>query len=178
MQSFEEICQVLKTEFGEAIEDTVTEGCRPYAVVSVGRWGDVAKFLRNDPRMRFDLLRCISAIDLLEDDKLACVYELGALSAISATADMSLERELAVRVITDRTDPHIASVAHLWAAADWHEREAFDMMGIVFDGHPNLERILCPEDWVGYPLRKDYKFPLEYHGIPATTEHELTSPKH
>ena len=61
--------------------------------------------------------------------------------------------------------PEIDSVSHVWAIADWHEREAYDMFGIEFTGHPNLRRILCPEDWVGYPLRKDYESPLEYHEI-------------
>jgi len=86
--------------------------------------------------------------------------------------------EFAVRVVTDRNDPVISSVAHVWPAADWHEREAFDLMGIRFSGHPDLRRILCPDDWEGHPLRKDYDFPLEYHGIPATTEYELTNPRH
>ena len=66
--------------------------------------------------------------------------------------------------------PHIPSVTGLWPAANWHEREAFDLFGIVFDGHPNLKRILMADDWVGFPLRKDYVFPREYHGIPASVE--------
>jgi NADH-quinone oxidoreductase subunit C len=61
--------------------------------------------------------------------------------------------------------PTCPSVAHVWAIADWHEREAYDLLGIEFTGHPNLQRILCVEDWVGHPLRKDYEFPKEYHGI-------------
>ncbi len=176
--SFEEICQILKSQFGDAIEETAVDSCRPYVVVSNDKWTEVATFLRNDQRMAFDFVQCISAIDLLADDKLACVYDLAAMSPVSATEDMTYARELAVRVTTDRNNPQIASVAHLWAAADWHEREAYDLMGIDFPGHPNLERILCPDDWVGHPLRKDYAHPLEYHGIPGTTEHELKSPRH
>ena len=80
------------------------------------------------------------------------------------------EHGFAVKVYTDRANPHIASVMDIWPAADWHEREAFDMMGIIFDGHGDLRRILLPEDWVGYPLRKDYVFPREYHGIPGSYE--------
>jgi NADH-quinone oxidoreductase subunit C len=61
--------------------------------------------------------------------------------------------------------PEVPSVAHIWATADWHEREVYDLSGIHFSGHSNLRRILCPEDWEGHPLRKDYAMPLEYHGI-------------
>ena len=61
--------------------------------------------------------------------------------------------------------PEIPSLSKVWLIAEWHEREAYDLMGITFTGHPNLRRILCPEDWEGHPLRKDYEFPLEYHGI-------------
>ena len=59
----------------------------------------------------------------------------------------------------------VPTVSHLWQTADWHEREVFDLSGVRFVGHPSLRRILCPEDWVGHPLRKDYEMPLEYHGI-------------
>jgi len=174
----EEICHVLKSELGDAIADTVLEACRPFAVVSTDAWPDVARFLREDRRMGFDFLRCISAIDLLADDKLACVYDLLSLSRISATEVMAANHEFAVRVVTDRNAPKIPSVADVWPAAEWHEREAFDMMGIEFTDHPDPRRILCPEDWEGFPLRKDYAFPVEYHGIPGTTEHELMSPRH
>ncbi|HEY2841081.1 MAG TPA: NADH-quinone oxidoreductase subunit C, partial [Pirellulales bacterium] len=61
--------------------------------------------------------------------------------------------------------PEVPSVAGVWSTADWHEREVYDLSGVRFIGHPNLRRILCPEDWVGHPLRKDYEMPLEYHGI-------------
>ena len=61
--------------------------------------------------------------------------------------------------------PDLPSVVGVWRTADWHEREVYDLSGVNFTGHPDLRRILCPEDWEGYPLRKDYQMPLEYHGI-------------
>jgi NADH-quinone oxidoreductase subunit C len=61
--------------------------------------------------------------------------------------------------------PEVPSLTSLWAAADWHEREVFDLSGVMFTGHPDLRRLLLADDWVGHPLRKDYEFPLEYHGI-------------
>lgn len=174
----EEICRLLKEHFGDAIEDTVLEGGHPYARVAADRWPEVALFLRDDPRMRFNVLRCISALDLLTDDKLAGVYDLYHVPMERPSELITQTREFAVRVVTDRNNPVIPSVTHVWPAADWHEREAYDLMGINFTGHPDLRRILCPDDWTGHPLRKDYEFPLDYHGIPATTEFELTNPRH
>lgn len=174
----EEICELLKKQFGAAVEDTVLEGRHPYVVVAAGAWPQVALFLRDDARLRLNLLRCISALDLLADNKLACVYDLLHVPTDRPAELATRTVEVAVRVVTDRDKPEIPSVAHVWPAADWHEREAYDLMGITFTGHPDPRRILCPDDWVGHPLRKDYEFPMEYHGIPATTEFELTNPRH
>jgi len=174
----EDICAHLQKQFGEAVVEAVPQSAHPHVVVVAAKWSEVARFLRDDPEMGFNLLRCISSVDLLADDKLACVYDLLALSPVSAEELMTVRHAFAVRVCTERNDPHIPSVADLWPAANWHEREAYDLMGVVFDGHPDLRRILCPEDWEGHPLRKDYEFPVEYHGIPGTTEHELYSPRH
>lgn len=174
----EEICRILKDRFGDAIEDAVLEGGHPYARIAADRWPKVAVFLRDDPRLGFNDLRCISALDLLAEDKLACVYDLYHVPMERPTELSTQTHVFAVRVVTDRNNPVIPSVAHVWPAADWHEREAYDLMGITFTGHPDLRRILCPDDWAGHPLRKDYEFPLDYHGIPATTEFELTNPRH
>ncbi len=174
----EEICRVLQSKFNDALEDTALEGCHPYALVKADAWPEVALFLRDEPSLRFNLLRCITTLDLLADDKLACLYDLMRIPLDGGDQLVTATHEFALRIVVDRNNPIIPSVAHVWPAADWHEREAYDMMGIQFTNHPDLRRILCPDDWVGYPLRKDYDFPLEYHGIPATTEFELTNPKH
>ncbi|MFQ5492079.1 MAG: NADH-quinone oxidoreductase subunit C [Phycisphaerae bacterium] len=174
----EEICDVLKKQFGDSIQDTALGGGHPYALVTAGRWPDVAQFLKGDTRLSFNMLRCVTALDLLADNKLAAVYDLLSIPAGGPGEVLPWMHEFAVRVEVDRDDPRIPSVANVWQAADWHEREAFDLMGIVFEGHPDPRRILCPDDWPGHPLRKDYAFPVEYHGIPGTTEHELLSPRH
>jgi len=174
----EECCKLLVAEFGDAITDTVVENAHPYARVTAERWPDVAIFLRDDARFAFNLLRCISTLDLLEANRLACVYDLIRVAAARPVELIEEGDEFAVRVEVDRDNAVIPSVAHVWPAADWHEREAYDLMGITFSGHPDLRRILCPEDWDGHPLRKDYEFPLDYHGIPGTTEYELPNPRH
>lgn len=110
---------------------------------------EVAAFVRGDERLRFNFLSSISAVDW-KDDGLQAVYHL-----ISMPEG---RRKLVLKVNAEggREDAHIPSVVSIWPTADWHEREAWDLMGIRFDGHPNLRRILLREDWEGHPLRKDY----------------------
>lgn len=176
----EEICKILVDEFGEAGISSRLDGGHPYALVSAGIWHDVALFLRDDRRMGFNMLRCISSLDLIGDEKLAAVYDIIAMAPPDdAVRGLWKNRHaFAVRIEVNRNEPRVPSVADVWPAADWHEREAYDLMGIIFENHPDLTRILCPDDWEGHPLRKDYVFPLEYHGIPGTTEYELPNPIH
>jgi NADH-quinone oxidoreductase subunit C len=155
------IAERLTQKFGAAILKALPGDKHPRVHVGAESWRAVAEFLRREPELNFDWLACITGIDYVVDNKLCAVYDL-----YSTTH----RHWFAVKVYVDRAKPHIVSVSDLWPAADWHEREAFDMFGIIFDGHKDLRRILLPEDWVGYPLRKDYVFPREYHGIPGTYE--------
>ncbi|MCG3127518.1 MAG: NAD(P)H-quinone oxidoreductase subunit J, chloroplastic [Phycisphaerae bacterium] len=175
----EAVLKILKDTFGDDVKSVVADGLHPYAEVAAGRWREIARYLRDDPRLAFNWLRCISAVDHLEDKLITVVYDLHAAEAgAPAGAMWKLKNEIAIRIRVERDRPHIPSVADVWRAADWHEREAFDLLGVIFDGHPDLKRILCCEDWVGHPLRKDYEFPLEYHGIPAVTEYNQTRTVH
>jgi len=157
----QDIARNLQSKFGDAIIEALPDDKHPRVHVMAENWRALAEYLYNTPDLSFDWLGCITSVDYVADNQLAAVYDL---------RSSRHNHWFAVKVLVDREKPNIASVMDLWPAADWHEREAFDMMGIIFDGHADLRRILCPEDWVGHPLRKDYQFPREYHGIPGTTE--------
>jgi len=122
----------------------------------------VCLLLRDHADTYFDFLSCISAVDDgIEAGTFTVVYHL-------ASFPYNYQLTLKVVVPNDRqldNLPSVPSVSGVWRTADWHEREAFDLMGVYFEGHPDLRRILLPEDWEGYPLRKDYEEAEMYHGI-------------
>jgi NADH-quinone oxidoreductase subunit C len=82
----------------------------------------------------------------------------------------ALRHHFVLKANASRDNPVVATVSSVWSAADWQEREVFDLLGVTFEGHPDLRRILMPEDWPGHPLRKDFVEPQEYHGIPTSRE--------
>lgn len=106
----------------------------------------------------FNYLQCQCGYDMGPGQPLVSMYHLAKLDDNNADRP----QELRVKVFVPREDPHVPSVYWIWKTADWQERETFDMYGIVYDGHPNLKRILMPEDWVGWPMRKDYVTPDFY----------------
>jgi NADH-quinone oxidoreductase subunit C len=158
-----EVAALLGSQFGPALTATFVGDAEkhPRVHVPAAEWRRVAEFLRNDGRLSMDWLACLGGIDYAADGLMAVVYDL---------TSFDLHHRIAVKVFCDRGDPHVPTVTDLWPAADWHEREAFDLLGIRFDGHPDLSRILLAEDWDGHPLRKDYVFPRAYHGIPGSVE--------
>jgi len=156
-----QIASLLETTFPGKIIAAFPDDKHPRVHIDGTNLREVAEFLLRDPRLKMDWLQNLSGVDYVADDKMCVVYDLWSFD---------LRHIFAIKAYCPRVDPHIPSVADLWPAADWHEREAYDMFGIVFDGHPDLRRILCADDWEGFPLRKDYIFPREYHGIPASVE--------
>lgn len=174
----EEIASLLKKSFGDAAVNSAMDSNHPSVIVSAERWHDVALFLRDDGRLQLNMLRCISGVDRLADDFIEVIYDLMTMRPGGADNFWQGDNEIAIKVRVPRDNGHAPSVADVWPAADWHERELYDMFGVIFDNHPDFRRILCPDDWVGYPLLKDYEFPLEYHGIPGTTEFGQKSPRH
>ena len=157
----QQIARAIQDKFGRKIIAAFPDDKHPRVHVHAGDWLPLAEFLLRDPALKLDWLQCHSGVDYVADGKMCCVHDLWSFDH---------RHRFAVKVYCPRDNPHMPSVAHLWSAADWHEREAYDMFGIVFDGHPDLRRILCADDWEGFPLRKDYVFPREYHGIPASVE--------
>jgi len=105
----------------------------------------------------FNYLQCQGGYDVGPGEDLVSFYHL-----IKLSDNADRPEEVRVKVFLPREDPKVPSVYWIWKTADWQERESFDMYGIVYEGHPNLKRLLMPEDWVGYPLRKDYISPDFY----------------
>lgn len=168
-----EVHALLLERFGASAIVALQEATKdPWIEVAAGSIADVCQFLHDDPRTEFDALNDLCGADYLETDakkKTPCEPHVEVVYHLYSYTHKHWAK-LKVKVPRWQGDvtgelPEVPTVSHVWAIADWHEREAFDLVGITFTGHPNLRRILCPEDWEGHPLRKDYAFPLEYHGI-------------
>jgi NADH-quinone oxidoreductase subunit C len=152
----QEIVDVLRTQFGDALGEAKLEGVHdPYIAVAPDRLRDVALFLRDDERLLFDSLMCLSGVD----------YTKGKFGVVYHLHSMRWNHKITLKVDLNVENLHCQSVEAVWKTANWHEREAFDMYGILFDGHPDMRRILMPDDWEGYPLRKDYQVPEYYNGM-------------
>ena len=152
--------------FSDAIEKVVVDRGELTLFIKAARLVDVAKILRD--QLRFEMCVGVNGIHFPEETsrELHAVYLL-----LSITRNQRIRLEVCVSV----KEPHIPSVVEVWAGANWHERETYDMFGIVFDNHPGLTRILMPDDWSGFPQRKDYPLggiEIEYKGatVPAPSQ--------
>jgi len=161
--SFEEIRLLLAEKFGpDVIIGEETTGLQPALLIEPGCIADVCRELRNNPKTYFDFLSCLTGVDYgVEASRFGVVYHL-------ASIPFQTQLTLKVSVENDRdlnNLPSFPSISSVYRTADWHEREAYDLVGIFFEGHPDLRRILLPDDWEGFPLRKDYKTAEYYKGI-------------
>lgn len=159
------IIQLISDTFPEGVIHTDLEVKQAFVELDTSHLLEIANFLLKDERLYFDFLHCISAVDYGEkSERLGLVYHLSSLIH---------EHQLVLKVNLDRNNPQaVPSLSSVWQAADWHEREAFDLLGIPFEGHPDMRRILLPDDWEGHPLRKDYIEPESYHGIKIKYEED------
>ncbi|WP_433549413.1 NADH-quinone oxidoreductase subunit C [Streptomyces sp. CA-294286] len=148
-----------------AIEKTVVDRGELTFHIAREHLLQVARTLRDDPALRFELCTGVSGVHYLEDKgrELHAVYHLRSLTH---------GRLIRLEVSAPDADPHVPSLVAVYPTNDWHEREAYDFFGLIFDGHPALTRIMMPDDWQGFPQRKDYPLggiAVEYKGaqIPA-----------
>jgi len=164
----------LKENFPNQVTGADLEAIDPWIAVTPDGLVDVCRYLRDDAGLRFNMLSCITCVDYFyaDEKKAAKAPWEPHLEVVYHLWSVPNKQSLVIKVMLPRWKdgqegelPEVPSVVEVWRTADWHERETYDLSGIHFTGHPDLKRILCPEDWVGYPLRKDYEMPLEYHGI-------------
>jgi NADH-quinone oxidoreductase subunit C len=151
----QEIFDTLKSLCGDAVLDSKMDVLQPWIAVEPLKLSVVARTLREDPRLDFDYVMCMSGMD----------YNNGTLGAVYHLYSMAHKHTIVIKAIVKKEDPRVTSTAAIWGGADWHEREAYDMVGIVFEGHPDLRRILLPDDYPGHPLRKDFVVPEYYNGM-------------
>lgn len=163
MKNVEEIAQILIDKFGaDVIQERQSGNLQPALVIRPDLIVAVCEELRDNESTWFDFLSCLSGVDHgPEENKFSVIYHL-------ASIPHQNQLVLKVTIEHDRNSellPSFLSVSEIWKTAEWHEREAFDLLGIHFEGHPDERRILLPDDWDGYPLRKDYQAAEEYKGI-------------
>lgn len=157
MLSFEEILTIVKgnCRAGEPITDPLSTP--PTIVVAASDLLDVCQQLHTHSSTYFDLLSCVTGVDNgPQANTMEVIYHLYSIP---------FDHRIVLKVVLDRMDPQVKTVSGIWRTANWHEREIFDLFGIKFVDHPDLRRILLPADWIGHPLRKDYKTQDYYHGI-------------
>jgi|TARA_Y100000294_G_C8463198_1_gene299551 NADH-quinone oxidoreductase subunit C len=153
--TFDEIKSTVTEKFSDAVLDN-PEGENKALYLNSNKWNEIASFLKSNENLSFDQLECLTGVDLGVEELLEVRYNLHS---------MKHRHKLEIRISADRENPKIPTVEQIWRMADWFERETYDMYGIVFDGHRDMTRILCPDDWDGFPLRKDYEVQETYHGI-------------
>ena len=172
MKTAEEIFKILKDKFGDAVVE-LKSGIPVESFINVDplKIDEICLFLRDDAELKFDNCMNLSGVDDANGKKEAqadgsSIIVGGTLSVVYHLESVYLKQKITLKTSTLRENPQVKSVAEIWHSADWNEREAYDLYGIIFINHLDLRRILMPYDWeAGYPLRKDYKNPEFYQGM-------------
>jgi NADH-quinone oxidoreductase subunit C len=152
----QEIALLLAEKFGAQILESKPDAMNPWSAVEPSSILDICRFLRSDERLEMDHLELLGGADY--KDRIEVVY---------IVYSMKFRHRYMLKCRLPRESPHLHTVESIWRVANWHEREAFDMFGVDFEGHSDMRRILCPDDWEGYPLRKDYISPKTYRDMPV-----------
>lgn len=144
-----EIAEMIKDRFPAEIKEIIEFRGQTSVVVKKDRIKDIMVYLHDTPGLYFDYLQDLCGVDYTgrKEPRFEVVYHLYSLRH---------KHMIRIRAEVPEDECSVDSIVDIWAGANWHERECFDMYGIEFKGHPDLRRILMPEDWEGYPLRKDY----------------------
>ena len=172
VKSTEEIFEILKAQFGNSVLE-LKDDFPVDKIIQVDplKVHEISEFLRVNEELQFDSLMNLSGVDDANGDKEKDeqgneVIKGGTLSVYYHLHSTKLKHKVTIQTSAPRENPEIESVESVWGIANWHEREAYDMVGIKFLNHPNLTRILMPYDWeAGHPLRKDYQNPEFYQGM-------------
>jgi len=157
----ETIHALLRDRFVGAVGDLTGKGRDASVTVPPAALVEVCRHCRSEPALAFDCLSNLSGVDYPKREVIQVVYHLYSYTHRHA---------FVLKVDAPRDAPAVPSVAGIWSHAEWQEREVFDLLGVAFEGHPDLRRLLMPEDWPGHPLRKDFVEPEEYHGISTSRE--------
>ncbi len=150
------IYERLEKKFSGKVGEFKGDVAEPYLNVDPQAIVEVCRYLRDDESLRFEVLSDLTALDWPKQDKIQIVYHLYSYSQ---------KHQIVLKADLPRDNPRIATAEGIWKVANWFEREVYDLFGVIFEDHSDLRRIMLPEDWVGYPLRKDYVEQEEYDGI-------------
>ncbi len=151
-----DIYAALEQQFPGKVGNFKADALEPYLTVEGSAIVEVCRFLRDSAGLDFQILSDLTALDWPKEEKIQVVYHLFSYAH---------NHQIVLKVDLPRDNPKIATVEGVWKVANWFEREVYDLFGVIFEGHSDLRRIMLPEDWIGYPLRKDYVEQEEYDGI-------------
>jgi len=152
----QQVFGTLERQFPGKVHDFKGDVAEPYLAVDPTAIVELCRFLRDEAALKFEVLSDLTALDWPKEEKIQVVYHL---------YSYTFKHQIVLKADLPRDHPKIDTVESIWKVANWFEREVYDLFGVIFEHHTDLRRIMLPEDWVGYPLRKDYVEQEEYDGI-------------